>query len=316
MRLLGRLAFALVMLGIIGAAGGWALTAPRMLSEVELAALTPGDAAKGERIFYAGGCASCHAAPGASGDDRLNLAGGVRLKTDFGTFVAPNISPDPEDGIGRWTAGDLANAMLKGVSPDGQHYYPAFPFTSYARMTPSDVADLHAFLKTLPPVSGKAAAHEVSFPFNIRRGLGLWKLLYLDPRPVVAEAEVAGGEIARGRYLVEGPSHCGECHTPRNALGGPRKDAWLSGATAAEGSGIVPNITGGEGGIGDWTAADIAELLQSGFTPDFDSVGGAMADVVKNTAQLSAEDRAAMAAYLKSVPPHPNGYPAPESANP
>lgn len=314
MRRAGWLLSALVLLVAAGAGTGWVLSAPSKLDPAVLSALHPGDAAKGQRIFYAGGCASCHAAPGAQGDAKLRLTGGVRLKTDFGTFVTPNISPDKADGIGAWTPVDLANAMLRGVSPEGEHYYPAFPYTSYARMAPQDVFDLFAFLQTLPTVSGRAPPHEVSFPFNIRRGLGLWKKLYLSPEPVIALAADAPEPQKLGRYLVEGPAHCGECHTPRDAIGGAKRDQWLAGAKAAEGQGNVPNITSGEGGIGDWSEEDIVALLESGMTPEFDWVGGAMADVVENTAKLTAEDRAAIAAYLKAVPPHPNGYSAAASA--
>ncbi|PZO81651.1 MAG: cytochrome C [Mesorhizobium amorphae] len=308
MRRLRTVLLGLLLVLAAGAVAAWALTMPRTLGESELAALQPGDAGKGERIFHAGGCASCHAAPGAEGDARLQLGGGVRLSTAFGTFVAPNISSHPDDGIGRWTVQDLANAMLRGVSPEREHYYPAFPYTSYARMNPQDVADLHAYLGTLPAVAGRAPANEVAFPFNMRRALGLWKLLYLDTAPVIALPEGADPKLALGRYLVEGPGHCGECHTPRNPIGGPENGQWLAGAAAAEGQGNVPNITGGEGGLGDWSEADFVELLSTGFTPEFDSVGGTMADVVKNTAALSDEDRAAMAAYLKAVPAHGNGY--------
>lgn len=301
----------LVLSGVVLAAAAgaafWLLTAPNGLSEDELAALPAGDAARGEQVFWAGGCASCHAAPGATGDARLELAGGVRLETEFGVFVAPNISQDKQDGIGSWSAGDLANAMLRGVSPQGDHYYPAFPYASYARMEPGDIADLHAFLQTLPGIAGAAQAHELGFPFTFRRGLGLWKRLYLSDDPVVA-LDSPSDEVLRGQYLVEGPGHCGECHTPRNLAGGIDKSRWLAGAAAAEGSGNVPNITTGEGGIGDWSQDDIAALLDSGFTPDFDSVGGSMAAVVRNMAELPAEDREAMAAYLKAIPGHPDGY--------
>jgi mono/diheme cytochrome c family protein len=305
-----RLAAWLVVFGVIGGTGGWVLSAPQRVDERVLAGLQPGDAGRGERIFNAGGCASCHAGPEAEGEARLRLAGGTRLATDFGTFVAPNISQDKADGIGGWTDADLLNAMLAGVSPEGAHYYPAFPYTSYARMTAQDVVDLHAYLKTLPAVGGRAPSHEVPFPFSIRRGLGLWKRLYLSPEPVVALAPDASAPQVLGRYLAEGPGHCGECHTPRGLLGAADKAQWLAGAAAAEGDGTVPNITGGEGGIGGWSEADIAELLSSGFTPDFDSVGGAMADVVRNTAKLTPQDRAAIAAYLKAVPAHADGYPA------
>ena len=305
----GRLALALVVFGAAGGLLFWFLTGPNRLPQQTIAALPAGGAARGERIFWAGGCTSCHARPKAEGDAVLELAGGLRLETPFGTFVAPNISPHVRDGIGGWSVGDFANAMMRGVSPEGRHYYPAFPFTSYARMEPGDVADLFAFLKTLPEVEGRAPGHELGFPFNIRRGLGLWKMLYLDPAPVVALADDAPEEVARGRYLVEGPGHCGECHSPRDAIGGLRKDEWLAGAVAAEGDGIVPNITSGEGGIG-WSAGEIAYYLESGFTPDFDTAGGAMVAVQKNMAKLPAEDREAIAAYLKAVPARPNGYPA------
>lgn len=315
MALVRKLAVAAVALAAVGAAAFWFLTMPQLLSADEVAALGAGDAKRGERMFYAGGCTSCHARPKAEGPAKLELAGGVELNTPFGVFVAPNISPDPNDGIGAWSVEDFGNAMLKGVGPGGMHLYPAFPYPSYARMNPADVADLFAYLKTLPAVAGKAPAHRLGFPFNIRRGLGLWKLLYLSSEPVVTLAADAPEPVQLGRYLVEGPGHCGECHTPRDFAGGPKKAEWLAGAVAAEGQGVVPNITGGEGGIGSWSDSDIAYFLESGFTPDFDSVGGSMVEVQKNMANLSPEDRQAIAAYLKAIPPHPNGYPMrPEQA--
>ena len=297
------------MLGGIGVASFFLLTEPKRLDASTLASLGTGDATRGERIFWAGGCTSCHARPKAVGDARLELAGGLQLKTPFGIFVPPNISPDPKDGIGSWSVEDFANAMMRGVAPDGSHLYPSFPYTSYARMNPADVADLYAFMKTLPAVAGRAPGHSLSFPFNIRRGLGLWKLLYLSDEPVIALAADAPESVKLGRYLVEGPGHCGECHTPRSLAGGTDEARWLAGAVAAEGEGVVPNITSGEGGIGGWSAGDIASYLETGFTPDFDSVGGAMVDVQHNMAKLQAADREGIAAYLKAVPPHPNGYP-------
>lgn len=307
---LRKLVGAVIVLGAAGAVAGWVLAAPVRLDTATLAQLGPGDAARGKRIFNAGGCASCHARPGAKGDARLELAGGLELKTPFGTFVPPNISQDPKDGIGAWSEEDFANAMLKGISPSGEHFYPAFPYASYARMKPADIADLYAFMKTLPTVAGKAPDHKLGFPFNIRRGVGLWKRLYLSPGPVIALPDGAPDKVLAGRYLVEGPGHCGECHTPRDLAGGVKKGEWLVGAVAAEGKGIVPNITSGGSRIKDWSEADIANYLETGFTPDFDSVGGAMVEVQRNMAQLTADDRAAIAAYLKAVPPHPNGYPA------
>lgn len=304
-----KLAAGVVLLAAAGGAAFWFLTAPDRIPEADIAALGAGDVARGERMFYAGGCTSCHAAPKADAAAPVQLTGGLELKTPFGTFVVPNISQHPTDGIGAWSLADLANAMQKGVSPDGRHYYPAFPYASYARMKLADIADLYAYLKTQPAVEGRAPDHKLGFPFNIRRGLGLWKLLHLSPEPVLV-LDGASEQAKSGQYLVEGPGHCGECHTPRDLSGGIKKSEWLAGAKAAEGDGVVPNITPESSSIGQWSQSDIAEFLKSGFTPDFDSAGGAMAAVVKNTGRLSDDDRAAIAAYLKAVPGRPNGFPA------
>nr|WP_210242446.1 cytochrome c [Prosthecomicrobium hirschii] len=297
-----RLFTAALVLGALGAGAFWVLTAPDPLAAAALPNRQP-DIANGERIFWTGGCASCHAAKGAKDAEKLKLGGGQAFDTPFGRFVAPNISPDETNGIGRWSALDLANAMTRGLSPDGRHYYPAFPYASYARMKLDDVVDLAGYLKTLPKVAEAAPPNQLSFPFNIRRGVGLWKRLYLDPSPVVALT--APAEVARGRYLVEGAGHCGECHTPRNPIGGPDRSRWLAGAKALEGDGKVPNITPDAGALGKWSAGDIAYYLESGLTPDGDSVGGAMTSVVDNMSHLPKEDRAAIAAYLKAIPPKP-----------
>ena len=305
-----KLALIVAFLAISGGSFFWWITAPSRLGDAQIASFPAGDAQAGERMFHAGGCASCHAVPKSEGDKRFELPGGVELKTPFGTFVAPNISQHETDGIGGWTSAEFARAMLKGVSPDGRHYYPAFPYTSYARMNPADIVDLFAFLKTTPAIEGEAADHELGFPFNIRRGLGLWKLVNLSSDPAIVLENDASEQARRGQYLVEGPGHCGECHSPRDIGGAVLKDRWLAGAAAAEGEGVVPNITPGEGGIGGWSEADIAYYLETGFTPDFDSVGGAMVEVQRNMAALPPEDRAAIAAYLKSIPPRANGYPS------
>ena len=298
--LLPRLIVGAGLLSLAGFGAFWLLTAPRGLSEAELAALPEGDPARGETVFWAGGCASCHAARGATGEALLALGGGLELATPFGTFVAPNISSDPEDGIGSWSTGDLANAMLRGISPEGAHYYPAFPYASYARMEPGDVADLRAYLATLPAVAGKAADHRLAFPYSLRRGIGLWQLAFLSSDPVVAVDE-ADQELVRGRYLVEGPGHCGECHTPRNFAGGLETGRWLAGGPNPEGEGRIPDITPG-GELGEWSVGDIAYYLETGFTPEFDSVGGSMAAVQRNMSMLPASDREAIAGYLKVVP--------------
>ncbi len=294
-RLLGA-AFALMALGAIGF---WGLTWPQMLAASDLPP-HQGDPAAGAQVFVAGGCASCHAAPGAEGDAKLVMAGGLALKTPFGVFNVPNISSDPQNGIGGWTDAQFVTAMQLGTAPDGRHYYPAFPYTSYARMKVTDVLDLHAYLQTLPASQNVVAGHELGFPFNIRRGLGLWKLLHLGPDPVqpVPEDPV----LARGQALVEGAGHCSECHTPRDFMGAIRKDRWLAGGPNPDGEGRIPNITPDPSGLGGWGEGDIAYYLETGFTPEFDSAGGSMAAVIRNTSQLSPEDRAAMEAYLRAVP--------------
>jgi mono/diheme cytochrome c family protein len=218
--------------------------------------------------------------------------------SDFGTFVAPNISPDTVHGIGAWTDLDLANAILRGVSPDGAHLFPAFPYPSYQKMTLQDVVDLIAHLRTLPPSDVASQPHDVGFPFNQRRAVGVWKMLFMSPEWALPVAP--DDDVARGRYLAEALGHCGECHTPRNALGGMDNSRWLGGAPHPSGEGRIPNITTGALG---WSKGEIAEYLKSGFTPDFDTAGGEMAEVVRNTSELTDADRAAIAAYLKAVPP-------------
>ncbi len=258
-----------------------------------------GNAARGERLFAMGGCASCHAAPGAEGAARLKLAGGRRFSTPFGTFVAPNISPDPVAGIGAWRASDLVNAMKLGTSPTGTHYYPAFPWTSYTRAKIDDMVDLFAYLKTLPPVAAAPPGHDVPFPFSWRRPIGLWKRLFVRDGWVVPN-EALSEEGRRGRAIVEGLGHCGECHTPRGRLGQPLYDRWLSGAPNPTGRGRIPNITPA---ALKWSKADIVAYLRTGFTPDFDTVGGDMAEVVENLSKLPEADLQAIATYLKEIPP-------------
>ncbi|UIJ72821.1 cytochrome c [Aurantimonas sp. HBX-1] len=290
---------------LAGAGVVYLLTVPQRLDAASLGDEASADAGNGERLFWAGGCSSCHAAARAEGDALLRLGGGAPLSTDFGTFHAPNISPDPQDGIGAWSLADFANAMRRGVDPEGRHLYPAFPYTSYIKMQPQAVADLWAYMKTLPPVAGRAPDNDLAFPFSVRRGIGLWKLLYLgDDQPIVALPADAPAAAIAGRSLVEGPGHCGQCHTPRSlgGAGGLEEDRWLAGAPNPEGKGRVPNITPSESGIASWSASDLAYYFESGFTPDFDSVGGAMVAVQRNLARLPEADRQAIAAYLKAVP--------------
>ncbi|MBP0613981.1 c-type cytochrome [Jiella mangrovi] len=304
--MLKKILIGVFVLALLAAGAFYALTMPDRLAPEQIAAEGSGDAARGERMFWAGGCVSCHAPSKAKGEDRLKLAGGDPLKTQFGTFYAPNISPDPETGIGRWTLADFANALQRGVDPEGRHLYPAFPYTSYVRMKKQDVADLFAYLKTLPAVKAEAPENELAFPFNIRRAVGLWQLVFLgDGAPAVSLPDDASEAAHAGQYLAEGPGHCGECHTPRSfgGAGGLETAKWMAGAPSPEGEGRVPNITPSASGIGSWSAQDIAYFLESGFTPDFDSVGGSMVEVQENMAKLTDADRQAIAAYLKAIPP-------------
>ncbi len=289
----------LVALCVLVAAFGlyWWLTAPPTLVTVAAAATEP-NLANGQTIFNAGGCSSCHAVPNQP--DRLRLGGGLAIPSPFGTFYAPNISPDPADGIGRWSEADFVNAVTRGISPEGTHYFPAFPYTSYAHAKVQDVRDLFAYLKTLPSVPGKVRDHDLPFPFNIRRNVGIWKLLFMDDKPFVADP-ARSASWNRGAYLVNSFGHCAECHSPRNFLGGIIVSERFAGGPDPEGEGWVPNIT--RKGLGDWSDKDIAYFLESGQTPDGDSAGGSMVRVIRNTSQLSQQDRAAIAEYIVSLPP-------------
>lgn len=297
-----KLLVLLVLIAALLAAGFWFLSAPRTLAESDLPQHTP-DLANGERMFWAGGCDSCHAAEGATGEDRKLLGGGLALATDFGTFRAPNISPDPVHGIGNWSTLDFVNAMKFGAAPSGQPLYPAFPYASYQRMALTDIIDLKAYLDTLPPVATANAGHDLPFPYAIRRGVGLWQRLHVDGRAFTPDPS-ASEQVNRGAYLVQGPGHCGECHTPRGVDGAMIPSLALSGAPVPEGQGPdAPNITSDASGIGGWSEDDILNFLQTGFTPNFDSAGGTMTAVILNLQELPVEDLEAMAAYLKTVPP-------------
>jgi mono/diheme cytochrome c family protein len=287
---------ALVVIAVCAVAF-WILTAPQTIPASALPPHTP-DLANGRTMFEAGGCASCHAVPGQA--DRTRLGGGLALKTAFGTFYAPNISSDPKDGIGAWSEADFVTALTRGTSPAGQHYFPVFPYASYQNMRTDDVRDLFAYLKTLPALGGRVRDHDVRFPFGVRRLIGGWKLLFLANEAYRPDAAQPAA-VQRGAYLVNGPGHCAECHSPRNVLGGVVASQRFAGGPNPDGDGWIPNIT--QAKLADWSAKDIAYMLATGDTPDGDSVGGGMTEVVKNTSQLAPADRDAIAAYIKSLPP-------------
>lgn len=284
-----------LLLAGVSATALWVLSRPVPLADDAMAGLT-GISEHGETVFWAGGCASCHADPDAKGEDKLILSGGYRIESPFGTFITPNISPGPA-GLGGWSELDLANALKAGVSPERTHLYPSLPYTTYIRMTLQDVADLKSFLDTLPVSDQPSLSHELSFPFNIRRGLGLWKQVNLTSDWILTD--LASPQIERGRYLVEALGHCGECHTPRDMTGGLDRSRWMQGAPNPSGKGKIPAI---DPQSLKWSASDIAYYLETGFTPDYDSAGGQMTKVVESLSHLSPEDRNAIAAYLKALP--------------
>jgi mono/diheme cytochrome c family protein len=273
----------------------WVFTAPQTIPESALSPHTP-DLANGRTMFLIGGCSSCHAVP--EQENAARLGGGLVLNSPFGMFYMPNISSDKKDGIGAWTEAQFVTAMVKGTSPAGEHLYPALPYTSYQRMRFDDLRDLFSYLKTLPAISGKVRDHALSFPFNIRRAIGLWKLLFLDGKPFTPDP-AQSAQWNRGAYLVNGPGHCAECHSPRNFLGAIVAGQRFAGGPSPNGQGGVPDIT--QRKLHDWKVEELAETLATGMTADADLVGGLMMEVVSNTRQLSAADRDAIAVYLKSL---------------
>ncbi len=286
----------------------WILTIPATVPASTLPPHTP-DLDNGRTMFDIGGCASCHATPNSDPAkvERTRLGGGLALQSAFGTFYVPNISPDPADGIGAWSEADFVTALWKGTSRRGKHLFPAFPYTSYQHMELADVRDLFAYLKTLPPVAGRVRKHDLAFPFSIRRLVGVWKLLFFHGGRFTPDP-TQSTQWNRGAYLVNGPGHCAECHSPRNLLGAIVESQRFAGGPAPDGKGWVPNITpAGLQHWGDddvaWKPSDIASYLDDGMNPAGDYVGGAMAEVIRNTALLNAGDRAAIAAYIASLPP-------------
>ena len=259
---------------------------------------TPDVLARGEAVFNAAGCASCHEAEDANRDGLPVLSGGKGFNTFAGTFYAPNISQDATHGIGSWTRDQIVTAVMSGISPEGRHYYPAFPYTAYAKAEPEDISALAAYLETLPPDPTPSRAHDLSFPFNLRFGVRIWKIVNMSADWAVE----SGGDpiIERGRYLAEALAHCGECHTPRTLTQGLDGEAWLAGAPNPSGDGRILDI---RPGTLTWSEADIVAYFQTGFTPDFDTAGGSMVAVIRGLSKLPEDDLRAIAAYLKAVPP-------------
>ncbi len=261
---------------------------------------TAGDAKRGEYLTIAGGCVACHT---AGGKDAVRFAGGHALKTPFGTFYGPNITPHPQAGIGRWSEADFIRAMREGRRPDGAHYFPAFPYPSYTRIVDADLRDLWAYLRSLPPSARPNQEHALKFPFGFRFLLAGWKMLFFTPGAMAANTQPPT-PVGRGAYLVNALSHCGECHTPRNMLGGPNRERFLAGGKGPDGKGM-PNLTPTK--LKKWSDGDLKEFLTTGITSDGDVTAEAMGEVITNTlSRITPEDLAAIIAYLRTVPPLPD----------
>ena len=274
-----------VLVLLLGAAGG--------------NASAQGDAKRGQYLAQAGGCLACHT---EDKKDAAPFAGGRALKTPFGTFYGPNITPDPQAGIGRWTEADFIRAMRHGERPDGADYFPAFPYASFTRISDGDLRDLWAYLRTLAPSSRTSQAHDLRFPFGWRFLVSIWKTLFFAPGPFASNSQLSL-QINRGAYLVQALGHCGECHTPRNFLGGPKRDRFLAGGKGPDGKGI-PNLTPTR--LKKLDDRELKDFLQTGITPDGDVAAETMGEVIRNTTSLlTAEDLAALMAYLRTLPPLP-----------
>lgn len=264
--------------------GAWLMSPPsgptRDLSH------TP-DIAHGEYLIRLGGCVACHT--DTRGDGAF-LAGGAPIRSAFGSFIAPNITPDPSTGIGDWSLEEFSRAMSEGVGKDGEHRYPAFPYEFYARMSDQDIVDLYAALMAVEPVENQAGSHALSFPFSVRAGVAAWKTLFFTPERF--EADTSRSELSnRGAYIVEGPAHCGACHSPRSAIGAIEGEP-LSG-------GVAPAITAEALVALGYDRAWLEEVLLGGVTPEFDVPGGEMAEVIaESSLHWTPEDISAVAAYL------------------
>ena len=287
-------------LALAGVAAVWLLVAPHKLPASAVASVHTPDLANGQVIFTAGNCAACHMTPGQ--DDRTKLAGGLKLASPFGVFTTPNISSDKQFGIGSWSELQFVNAIKRGIGRHGEQLYPAFPYPSYSLLKTDDVRDLFAYLKTLPASSTPSGSHQLKFPFNLRPAVGFWKLLFFKPHEFVMDSKKSAA-WNRGRYLTEGPAHCAECHSPRDALGGLKAGLLYSGAPNLDAGGrFASNITPDKDGIGDWSQQDLADFLHTGTDKCFNEPDG-MRDVIASTSKLGDADVAAIATYVHALKP-------------
>jgi len=284
----------LALIGVLGGAAFWFLSEPQRLPPEAVPAHQP-DLANGKLMYTIGGCISCHKPAKDQADANVDLpSGGAPLKTPLGILYPPNLTPDPETGIGGWTELDFLNATMRGVSPKDTHYIPAFPYTSYAAMKPEDLLDIQAYLKSLPPVKARAKRHEVWLLPFMRRGIGLWKLIGLDTTPWRPDPSQSAS-WNRGSYLVNGPGHCGECHTPRDIFMVKRSDRLFAGGPHPEGEGRVPALRGliTRGRYKD--AKGLESALQYGEALGYDKLSsGGRGDVQAEIANLPQSEMQAI----------------------
>jgi mono/diheme cytochrome c family protein len=288
-------------LGTVGALSLLLLARPRPLDGTALPAHIP-DPAHGEVLFHVGSCGACHpAAEGAPGADRGLPAGGAAFPTPIGTFYPGNLTPDPETGIGRWSEVEFVKAVTRGLSPNGTHYFPAFPYPSFRSMPLEDVLDLRAYLVSLPAVRSPRREPDVPVATLARWGVGLWKRLALRERRF--EADPARSELwNRGAYLTNGPGHCGECHTPRDWLMRADESRHLRGGPHPGGKGSVPSLRGlvERGRYKD--VSDLTLALRFGETLGYDKLSsGNMAKIQMNLARLPESEVRAISEYLLSL---------------
>lgn len=256
---------------------------------------------RGEYVLHAAGCVSCHTDSTRHGKP---LAGGRALVTSFGTFYTPNITPDSLSGIGKWSEPDFVRALRYGLRPNGKHYYPVFPYTSYTKLSDDDIHALWQYLRSIEPVPKAKQPHDLAWSTPPRSIVWFWNALYFSAGAYQANPQKSE-RWNRGAYLAQAAAHCGECHTPRTFLGGSQSSRQYAGVSGKGEKHVAPNITSdGKDGIGKWSAAELAEFLESGLLPDGDTAGGLMAEVIDDGLRyLSKADLAAIAEFVKSQPP-------------
>ncbi len=288
-----RIFLVIIILAIFGATGVFATLQQWSLPEPVNVVRVPGDVKRGAYLARLSGCIACHTAK-----EGAPLAGGVRLQSKFGTFISPNITPDLENGIGRWTFSQFDRAVRQGISPAGHSYYPAFPFEFYAALTDRDISDIWEALKAVPPSSDISQNHQVGFPFNLRDGLKVWRTYFAQTYEYAID-ENRSDRWNRGKYLIEGPAHCAACHTPRNIFGGLNIQAALAGDPQMLDGGKSPPLTVRSLTERGWTVENLETALKSGITPNGDVLGGSMAEVIHGgTSYLLDEHLKDMALYL------------------